>query len=84
MYIDDSHALSGALLLGDFQKLSIRRSALLKKLSLLHLVNDDFESAFMNFYLNDKPYLGQLGRDKSGCCGARGKCDGTPEMLAVC
>jgi len=74
---------SGFDFLKDFQKLSKWRNALMKDTSLLQSVSDDFEAEFLNFYLNENTYLGQLMRERSGCCGVREKCNCTPDMLAT-
>lgn len=75
---------TGFEFLDGFQKLLKWRAALMEKAPLLQSVSDDFDAEFMNFYLNEKTYLGQLMRERSGCCGVREKCNCTPEMLACC
>lgn len=75
---------SGFDFLIDFQKLSKWRKTLMENASLLQSVSNDFEAEFLNFYLNENTYLGQLMREKSGCCGVREKCSCTPDMLAAC
>lgn len=74
---------TGFEFLDGFQKLLKWRTALMEKAPLLQSVSDDFDAEFMNFYLNEKTYLGQLMRDKSGCCGVREECNCTPELVGM-
>jgi len=75
---------SGFDFLEKFPKLAAWRSALLGVEALQRSVATDFEVEFCNFYLNENTYLGQLMREKTGCCGIHEECACTPGVLVSC
>jgi len=75
---------SGFDFLQKFPTLMAWRNALMNVEALQRSVPDDFEAIFCDFYLNEHTYLGQLMREKTGCCGIHEKCECTAETLASC